>query len=193
MPLPRICFLIHLKTTWSWAFFFGFFFFFFFGLLLLCIEASLINNKLAIKSKPYVLNFHLLSCSITLLFRTTIIRIVVSLSLSVSQILGFNTALLQRPNLSLRSAGILDSQKGWFCSWWRCFLLTPADEHSGEGRDLMWESRVTRLEPTRRSSVHREADHQCVFPKGAANKCCWNCMGIIGGCFSLMCPEHQHF
>lgn len=126
-----ICFLIHLKTTWSWAFFF------FFWLLLLCIGASLINNKLAIKSKPYVLNFHLLSRSITLLFRTTIIRIVVSLSLSVSQILGFNTALLQRPNLSLRSAEILDSQKGWFCSWWRCFLLTPADEHSGEGRDLM--------------------------------------------------------
>lgn len=127
-----ICFLIHLKTTWSWAFFF-----FFFWLLLLCIGASLINNKLAIKSKPYVLNFHLLSRSITLLFRTTIIRIVVSLSLSVSQILGFNTALLQWPNLSLRSAEILDSQKGWFCSWWRCFLLTPADEHSGEGRDLM--------------------------------------------------------
>lgn len=72
MPLPRICFNSPKNNAVL-----GFLFFF---LCLLCIKASLINNKLAIESKPYVLNFHLLSHSITLFFMTNLIRIVVSLT-----------------------------------------------------------------------------------------------------------------
>jgi len=72
MPLPRIYVNSPKNSTVL-----GFFVFF---LTLLCIKASLINNRLAIESKPCVLNFHLLSYSIISFFKTNLIRIVVSLT-----------------------------------------------------------------------------------------------------------------
>lgn len=129
MPLPRICFNSPKNSAvlGFWSFF----------LTLLCIKAALINNKLAIESEPVLLNFHFLSHSLALVFKSNLIRIVVPLTACV--ICEADPGLWRCLTRAAKSfpgiSGNFGYTKCWVCSWWGHFLLTSTNQYSGEGSD----------------------------------------------------------